>query len=189
MNRARFFLVLIVAMTLVGGAKGQDAKPAEAPASTEPVQNPVSSLVKQQLTRSAKIMVAAAEAMPADKYNFRPTPEMNTFAHLTIHSTEANFVLCSKISGMTAPDSAKLAETDPKEKLVAGLKASFDFCSTALANVDDSKLSEPVTIFGRSSSRGGALIVLSDGFSDHYGAQAMYLRLSGILPPTAQPKK
>jgi uncharacterized damage-inducible protein DinB len=159
-------------------------------ASATPVANPVSSAVKQQLARYNKNMVAAAEAMPAEKYNFKPTPEMNTFAHLTIHIAQGNNALCAQISGSPAPTSEKLAEDNPKDKLVAGLKASFDFCATALANVDDSKLSEPMVLFGRvPSSRAGALIALSMGFADHYGAQAVYLRLSGILPPTAQPKK
>jgi hypothetical protein len=189
MKLARFTLLASMSLSLVSAAKAQDTKPAEVPASTEPVANPVSSTVKQQLTRYTKIMVAAAEAMPAEKYNFKPTPEMNSFAHLTMHIAQGNTFLCSKISGIAAPDSGKLADTDPKDKLVAGLKASFDFCATALANVDDSKLGEPLVLFGnRPSSRAGALITLSDGFSDHYGAQAMYLRLSGILPPTAQPK-
>jgi hypothetical protein len=135
-------------------------------------------------------MVAAAEAMPAEKYNFKPTPEMNTFGHLTIHIAEGNNALCSQISGVPAPTAEKLAENDPKDKLVAGLKASFDFCATALANVDDSKLSEPMLLFARvPSSRAGALIALGMGFADHYGQEAIYLRLSGILPPTAQPKK
>ncbi len=179
-----------MALSLVGEAKAQDAKPpAETPASTEPVANPVSSTVKQQLTRFSKIIVAAAEAMPAEKFSFKPTPEMNTFAHLTMHITQSNTLLCAKISGTAAPDAGKLADTDTKDKLVAGLKASFDFCSTALVNVDDSKLSDPMTLFGnRPSSRAGALIGLSDSWNDHYGAQAIYLRLAGILPPTAQPK-
>jgi hypothetical protein len=154
-----------------------------------PVANPVTSTIKAQLTRYAKNMVAAAELMPAEKYNFKPTPEMNTFAHLTMHIAQSNNFLCSKISGLAAPD-AKLADSDPKDKLVAGLKASFDFCATALANVDDSKLGEPMTLFGnRPGSRAAALITLSDDWYDHYGAQAMYLRLNGILPPTAQPQK
>jgi hypothetical protein len=43
-------------------------------------------------------------------------------------------------------------------------------------------------LFGnRPASRATALIVLSDDWYDHYGAQAIYLRLNGILPPTAQP--
>jgi len=155
--------------------------------SSAPVANPVSTTVKSQLTRFSKNMVAAAESMPAEKYGFKPTPEMNTFGHLVMHITQSNNLLCSKISGAAAPD-AKLAESDGKEKLVAGLKASFDFCSTALANVDDSKLGESMVLFGnRPASRAAALIALSDGWNDHYGTQAIYLRLNGILPPTAQP--
>ena len=195
MNCLRLALLLSIALSMGITSKAQkdETKPlatTNAPqASTTPVANPVSSFVKQQLARFNKNMVAAAEAMPAEKYSFKPTPEMNSFAHLTIHIAEGNNTLCSKISGTPAP-SEKLTDDDPKDKLVAGLKASFDFCTTALANVDDSKLGEPVVLFGRfPSSRAGALIALSNGFADHYGAQAIYLRLNGILPPTAQPNK
>lgn len=171
-------------MLLSGGAcLAQDAAPAG------PVANPVSTMVKAQMTRFAKNMVAAAEAMPADKFNFKPTAEMNTFAHLTMHIAQSNNFLCSKISGQAAPD-VKLADTDGKDKLVAALKASFDFCSTALASVDDSKLSDGMTLFrGMQTSRAGTMMILSDDWYDHYGAQAVYLRLNGILPPTAQPAK
>jgi len=195
MNYLRFGLLFFIALSSVTTSKAQkdETKPlatTNSPqASTTPVANPVSSFVKQQLARFNKTMVAAAEAMPAEKYNFKPTPEMNTFAHLTIHIAEGNNSLCSKISGAPAP-TEKLKDDDPKDKLVAGLKSSFDFCNTALANVDDSKLSDPIVLFGSfSSSRAGALIALSMGFADHYGAQAIYLRLNGILPPSAQPKK
>jgi uncharacterized damage-inducible protein DinB len=195
MNYLRFGLLFFIALSSVTTSKAQkdETKPlatSNSPqASTTPVANPVSSFVKQQLARFNKTMVAAAEAMPAEKYTFKPTPEMNSFAHLTIHIAEGNNSLCSKISGTPAP-TEKLKDDDPKDKLVAGLKSSFDFCNTALANVDDSKLSDPIVLFGSfSSSRAGALIALSMGFADHYGAQAIYLRLNGILPPSAQPKK
>jgi uncharacterized damage-inducible protein DinB len=195
MNYLRFGLLFFIALSSVTTSKAQkdETKPlatTNSPqASTTPVANPVSSFIKQQLARFNKTMVAAAEAMPAEKYSFKPTPEMNTFAHLTIHIAEGNNSLCSKISGTPAP-TEKLKDDDPKDKLVAGLKSSFDFCNTALANVDDSKLSDPIVLFGSfSSSRAGALIALSMGFADHYGAQAIYLRLNGILPPSAQPKK
>jgi hypothetical protein len=154
-----------------------------------PVANPVSTTVKGQLTRYQKNMVEAADLMPAEKFSFKPTPEMNTFAHLTMHIAMSNNFLCSKISGQEAPK-LELKDTDSKEKLVAALKTSFEYCSTALAGVDDSKLSDSLTLFGnRQTSRAGALITLSDDWYDHYGAQAIYLRLNGILPPTAQPAK
>ncbi len=83
-----------------------------------------------------------------------------------------------------------MADTDPKDKLVAALKSSFDFCTTALASADDSKLGEPMTLGpNRQSTRAGVMILLSDEWFDHYGTQAVYLRLNGILPPTAQPPK
>jgi len=172
------FLVFVM-LFAVAAVRAQDT--------AAPVANPVSTTVKAQLPRFSKNMVAAAESMPAEKYGFKPTPEMNSFGHLVIHIVQSNNLLCSKISGATAPD-AKLADTDGKDKLVAGLKASFEFCATALANVDDSKLGESMMLFGsRPASRAAALIALSDGWNDHYGAQAIYLRLNGILPPTAQP--
>jgi len=178
---ASIMLVLLLALFAAGVANAQEG--------SGPVANPVTSTVKAQMTRYAKNMVAAADLMPADKFNFKPTPEMNTFGHLTLHIAQSNNFLCSKISGTAAPD-VKLTDTDAKEKLVAALKASFEYCATALANVDDSKLGDPLTLFGnRPSSRAGALIALSDDWYDHYGAQAIYLRLNGILPPTAQPKK
>jgi len=83
-----------------------------------------------------------------------------------------------------------LKESDGKDKLVAGLKASFDFCTTALAKVDDSKLGDEVELFGgRKGPRAFALIALTNDWADHYSSAAMYLRLNGLLPPTAQPKK
>jgi len=104
------------------------------------VKNPVSTVVKESLPRQQKNLVAAAEEMPADKYDFKPTPQQMSFGKLVMHITESNNYLCAKISDTPAPKSEELKETDGKDKLVAALKASFDFCSTALAKVDDSKL-------------------------------------------------
>ena len=181
----------ILVLATGSGANAQQAAPPDAPkmADMGPVANPVSTTVKGQVPRFSKNMVAAAEAMPAEKYSFKPTPEMNTYAHLVMHIVQSNNTLCSKISGQAAPE-AKIADTDPKDKLVAALKSSFEYCTTALANVDDSKLGEQMMLFGnRPASRAAALIGLSGSWNDHYGAQAIYLRLSGILPPTVQPAK
>jgi DinB superfamily len=183
----KHFVLVTMAAGLTLGLWVMSARSRQPEAAQAQVTNPVSATVKAQLPRFAKNMVDAATAMPAEKYSFKPSPEMNSFGHLVLHIAQSNNFLCAKVSGAAAPD-VTLADTDAKDKLVAGLKASFDFCSTALATVDDSKLGDPLTVFGnRPSSRAGALIGLSDGWFDHYGVQAMYLRLNGILPPTAQP--
>ena len=153
--------------------------------------NPVSSAVKEIMPRQQKNLVAAAEEMPADKYNYKPTEQQMTFGHLVLHIIGTNNDLCSKIGGV--PDvkpPVALKETDGKEKLVEALRASFDFCTNALAKVDDSKLGEEMELFGgRKGTRAFALIALSNSWADHYSSAAMYLRLNGLLPPTAQPKK
>ena len=153
------------------------------------VANPVTTTVKEIMARYDKNMSEAADLMPADKFSFKPTPEMMTFGHLTMHIAQSNNFLCAKISGKEAPK-LELKDTDPKEKLVAALKDSFAYCSSALAGVDDSKLGDSLPWFGgRTTSRAGALIALTDDWYDHYSAQAVYLRLNGILPPTAHPPK
>ena len=189
-------VVVIAVLLMPGAAKSQQAATSSTSATSTPrtsdlapVANPAATVIKGQVTRYAKNMVAAAQLMPAEKYSFKPTPEMNTFGHLVMHIVQSNNLLCSKISGAAAPET-KLDESEGKEKLVAALQASFDFCTTTLANVDDSKLGEQMILFGnRPATRAAALIGLSDGWNDHYGAQAVYLRLNGILPPTAQPAK
>jgi hypothetical protein len=159
------------------------------PAPSGPVKDPVSTVVRTILPRQQKNILAAIDAMPADKFSYKPTPDQITFGHLVVHITESNYGMCSKLADVPAPKVGELKDTDSKDTLLAAAKASFDFCSTALANIDDSKLGDPVD-FGRfQGPRAAAAFYLAGGWSDHYGAAAMYLRLNGILPPTAQPKK
>ena len=154
-------------------------------------KNPVTSVAKQILPRQQKNLVAAVEAMPADKFGYKPTEQQITFGHLVLHIIESNNYLCSHIGDLPeVKPPAPLKDSDGKDKLVAALQASFDFCSTALGKVDDSKLGDEVELFGgRKGSRAFALIALTNDWADHYSSAAMYLRLNGLLPPTAQAKK
>jgi uncharacterized damage-inducible protein DinB len=154
-------------------------------------KNPVTSVVKEILPRQQRNLVAAVEEMPADKFSYKPTEPQMTFAHLVLHIIQSNNYLCSKIGDLPeVKAAAPLKESDGKDKLVEALKSSFDFCTTALGKVDDSKLSDEVELFGgRKGPRAFALVALTNDWADHYSSAAMYLRLNGLLPPTAQPKK
>ena len=150
-------------------------------------KNPVTSVVREILPRQQKNLIAAVDEMPADKFNYKPTPQQQTFAHLVMHMTESNMYLCAKIAGSAAPKQEELKESDGKEKLSAALKASFDYCNTALAKMDDSRLGETIEAWGgRKAPLAWALIALTNDWADHYGAAAIYLRLNGLLPPTAK---
>jgi uncharacterized damage-inducible protein DinB len=154
------------------------------------IKNPVTTVIKEIVPRQQQNLVAAVEEMAADKFGYKPTQQQMTFGHLVLHMTESNYVLCAKVSDLAQPKHDELKDTDGKDKLLAGLKSSFDFCNTALEKVDDSKLSDTIEARGgRKEPRAWALIALTNDWADHYGAASMYLRLNGLLPPTAQPKK
>jgi uncharacterized damage-inducible protein DinB len=157
-----------------------------ATAATAQVKDPVSNALREVLPGRQKNTVAAVEAMPADKFNFKPTPDQMTFGHLVVHMIESNNGLCSKAADVPTPKVEEFKETDSKDKLVAGLKASFDFCSQALAKMDDSKLGETTEAMGMKLSRARIAMGVASSMADHYAEAAMYLRLNGITPPTAK---
>jgi hypothetical protein len=150
-------------------------------------KNPVSSALRDTLPSRQKNTVAAVEAMPADKFSYKPTPDQMTFGHLVAHMIEANYLLCSKSASVPAPKVEEAKEADGKDKLVAALKASFDFCGDALGKMDDSKLGEMTEGFGgQQMSRARFALGLASNWADHYAEAAMYLRLNGLAPPTAK---
>ncbi len=152
-------------------------------------KNPVTDVLRDSLAGREKNTVAAIEEMPADKFGFKPTPEQMSFGHLATHIAEANYFFCSKVGDVPAPKPEELTETSPKEKLVAGVKASFDFCGTALAKAEDAKLGDSIQDFtGKTKPRAWAALALAGSWADHYGAAAFYLRMNGLLPPSAQKK-
>jgi DinB superfamily len=152
-------------------------------------KNPVTDVIKDVLARRQKVITAAIEEMPADKFGFKPTPDQMTFGHLALHIVESNNYFCSTAAGIDSPKS-EIKDTDGKDKLLAAVKESFAFCGTALEKVDDSKLADPIKDFaGHPQPRAWALIGFASSCADHYGSAAMYLRLNGLLPPTAEKKK
>ncbi|MBV8476384.1 MAG: DinB family protein, partial [Acidobacteria bacterium] len=139
-------------------------------------KNPVTSVVRETLPRQQKNIVAAVEAMPAGKFSYKPTAEQMSFGKLVLHITEANTLLCGKIAGSAPPKSGELKESDSKDKLLAALKSSFEFCDNALAKMDDSRLGEKIQAFGgHEAPLAWAMIALTNSWADHYGAAAMYL--------------
>jgi hypothetical protein len=128
--------------------------------------------------------------MPPDKFGYKPTPDQMSFAHLVAHIAGSNNFLCAKVANVPEPKVEEAKETDGKDKLLAAATASYDFCAEALGKMDDSKLSDTVELFGgRQYPRAMAALSLASGWADHYAAAAMYLRLNGVLPPSAQPRK
>ncbi len=149
--------------------------------------SPVAEAFRDYAKHSGDHLMAAADEMPADKYSYKPTPAQMTFGEIVAHLSEGNDYFCGEIGGMKAPARAKVAATDGKDKLVAQLKETFAFCDQALASVDDSKLGEQLPFFGgKTRSRAFIMMITTGDWADHYSQSAIYLRLNGLLPPTAK---
>ena len=115
------------------------------------------------------------------------------------NATTDNYLFCNNFGAMKATISAKdsatadsVKATWPKDELVSKMKASFAFCESAFAQLDDAKLGEQVSMtFGgntRVVTRASMALGHALDMADHYSQIANYMRLNGILPPTALPR-
>src|SRR6266571_1316597 len=159
-------LITLAVLPLSLAAQATTAATAAAPAASA---SPVADALRQMQQRYARILVGAAEAMPAEKYNYRPTPAQMSFAMIQAHlANEGNDMLCSKVAGVPAPQRTAADSTLGKDALVARLK-------------------EPFQLFGPNPfTRAAAIMITVGDWADHYSQEANYLRLNAILPPTAQ---
>lgn len=174
----------VLASLMMIGMAAPVALLAQAPA------NPVVSSAREIFARQSQLIVAAAEEMPADKYGYHPTPGQWSFGKVASHVVRASYGVCAMLSDTTPPQGNELSETSSKDAIVAGIKASFEFCDKSLAGLQDAKLGDSITFFrGTKATRARALFELTDDLYDHYSQMAGYLRLNGLIPPSAKPKK
>lgn len=142
-------------------------------------QNNLKTTVTQRyFTGIRRNLEAAAEAMPANKYAFKPTDGQMSFAEWINHSTERNYADCATLKGEAAPEAAKkVASLKEKADVSQALKDSFAYCAAAIEGIDDQKvLASPQMTY--------ALLHVVVHNNEIYGNIAVYLRVSGIVPPS-----
>ena len=132
-------------------------------------------------------ILKAADNTPADAYTFRPTADVRTFARVVNHITEAQLHSCGALNHASPDTLPKVpAETADKTAIVAALRASFAECDKAYAALNESNLLQTVTAGPNTRAR----ITLAWGNVSHdneqYAALALYMRLKGITPPSAE---
>jgi hypothetical protein len=156
------------------------------PAAAAAQGDPMADAARMNAADFAKNLLASARLMPAEKYGFKPTPAEMSFGQLIAHIAGDNHVTCSAIAGVKPEPRAKVTAADGKEKLVAALQGSLDECNAALKDLKDAGMGDTVTYYGQRYPRALAVMGLLIDWSDHYAQQAIYLRLNGVLPPTAR---
>jgi uncharacterized damage-inducible protein DinB len=182
---------LLFALALPVGLAAQ--QPATPPA------NPITTAFRQRILALHRNLGQAFDSIPADKYGYKPTPAQLTIGYIAQHLADDSYLFCNTFGDLKAtrpekdtatPDTVKAKW--PKDSLVAKLKESFAFCAKALEQLDDTKLGEQTTLTfnnnSRQTSRASMALGHAMDMADHYSQIANYMRLNGILPPTALPR-
>ena len=128
-------------------------------------------------------LVAAFDSIPASRYDFRPTPVQQSIGYIAQHLETANYGLCERLGDRKHPRTARDSVADtikarwPKDTLVARLEASLAFCDDALGRIP--RLDSPALA--------STLLAFETDLAEHYSQLSVYMRLLGMVPPSALP--
>lgn len=144
----------------------------------------------QILNIAEKQIVSAADAMPADKYNFAPTQGeyqgVRTFAQEVKHLTEANYGF---FQGWNVPGAVKrddIEKLTSKDDIMKALRDSYAYAHKAIDTLTPANYLEPAGFGPFKTTRAGAAAFCMAHSMDHYGQIVEYLRMNGIVPPASR---
>jgi len=175
-------------------ALGALALPGTLAAQLPTAGNPITGSVKR-FGYYGNWLLAAFDSIPASRYAYKPTAPQQSVGYIAQHLEDANYQLCSIFGPtkhvMAAKDS--VADTSkatwPKDTLTARLRRSLLFCRDAVESLDDAKLGEAITVGPperqRSVPRAVYVMLFLTDLAEHYAQIASYMRLLGMVPPSA----
>jgi uncharacterized damage-inducible protein DinB len=127
-----------------------------------------------------------AEAIPAEKYAWRPAPDVRSFAEVFMHVSAANFNVY-KLVGTPPPAGFEVKgfekSTTDKAKVIATLKDSFAHAKKAITAMPDANLEKSLDWFGGKNTQRGILLFIVRHGAEHLGQSIAYARFVGITPP------
>jgi uncharacterized damage-inducible protein DinB len=130
--------------------------------------------------------VRLAEAIPADKYTWRPAPDVRSFADVFLHVSAANYNIY-KLVGTPPPSGFEVKgfekSTTDKTKIIATLKDSFAHARKAITAMSDADLDKSMEWFGGKNTERGILLFVVRHAAEHLGQSIAYARFIGVVPP------
>jgi uncharacterized damage-inducible protein DinB len=137
-------------------------------------------------------LVELAEAIPADRYTWRPGPGVRSTGEVFMHITQANFYLLS-VTGPALPADFAAARDEKtatdKAKVIDWLKRSLEAVRQAHASVTPADLQKKVTVMNRSAMVDGVYLRILVHANEHMGQLVAYARVNGIVPPWSKETK
>ena len=120
--------------------------------------------------------------MPADKYDFKPTPEMRPFGELMAHIGSGTYFFLGIATGEDMEKKGTEPEQKTRDAVVPYLREAFGFAAEKIAAFDDARAAEVITFFNDQFTlpRAGLLEFMRDHVTHHLGYSVPYLRLAGV---------
>ncbi|MEO7214247.1 DinB family protein [Mucilaginibacter sp.] len=139
-------------------------------------------------TRAKAYTKAYLDAMPADGYALKPTPEMRNFAQQMLHLADANYFFITTASGKDSPlgkdVSVEKTVAQTKEATTKAVLDSYDFTIATIKGMTDAQMTEEVTMRGTMKAARGMLLAKAFEHQTHHrGQTTVYIRLKGVTPP------
>jgi uncharacterized damage-inducible protein DinB len=132
-------------------------------------------------------VVAVAEAMPADKYNFAPTngkfDGVRTFGGQITHIAMAQYYFFSGFGAKPPIDPESLSNLKSKDEVIKALKDSYAYAEKAVATMTPENAWEEIKPVDGTNTRATITAFSLAHTNDHYGQMIEYLRMNGIVPP------
>lgn len=152
-----------------------------------PAQNDGSLFLKsaiQKLKNSRDYTLKTAALMPAEKYDYKPSPEEMSFGAQLLHLCTNMGWLCTSFLGTEKnPVTTEDGKLQTKAEIQSVLIKTYAYAINTLEHFDKNKLAEPVTFFAGPMTRLQIINLLSDHQTHHRAQILVYLRLNGIKPP------
>jgi uncharacterized damage-inducible protein DinB len=127
-----------------------------------------------------------AEAIPAEKYTWRPAPGVKSVAEVLLHAASANYNMYRSV-GMPAPAGLDVAgletSTTDKAKIIGILIDSYAHARKAITNVPDADLEKTMDWSGGKITERGVLLFIVPHIAEHLGQLIAYARVLGVVPP------
>src|SRR5688572_18386700 len=174
-------LILALAIPSLAFAKAPQNAP-KAAAKSQPAANGFRSEFLTNLDDVQEKILDLAESLPADKYSWRPGPDVRSTSEVFMHIAGGNYFL-STFLGADPPkmngDIEKVITT--KADVVAELQRSFEHLRAAANATSD--LEKPVKMFGTQTTHRGVLVTVLSHLHEHLGQSVAYARINGVVPP------
>ena len=169
-------LLVAAVLSLLAGARVQDPPKAPAPGFRAEYLTGLRD-VEMKLT-------SLAEAIPADKYTWRPAPGVRSISEVFMHVAGSNYFLLTFVGKQPpaglAEDLEKITE---KRQVLAELKRSFDHVRVAANGLDEGELEKSVRMFGNTTTHRGVWTTIVNHLHEHLGQSIAYARINGVAPP------